>query len=272
MTTPHPSTVSVAIAGAAGRMGQRLVARALETYSIRLAAAYEAPSHPALGQDAAQLAGLPSCGVKITGDVPRNVDVIIDFTVPQATRSHLELAAKHRLALVIGTTGLSDDDHRLIDAAAKTAPILQAPNMSLGVNLLFTLAARAAARLGPDYDIEILEAHHRFKKDAPSGTAMGIAQAICAATGKDPKADLVYSRHGHDDPRVGGKITMQTLRMGDVVGDHTVYFATLGERVELRHVATSRDTFANGALRAALWLKGKPAGRYTMADVLDLHS
>jgi 4-hydroxy-tetrahydrodipicolinate reductase len=173
--------------------------------------------------------------------------------------------------MVVGTTGLSDGDHAAIDEAGKIIPVLQAPNMSLGVNLLFALAARAARQLGDDYDIEIVEAHHRFKVDAPSGTALGIARAICDATGKDMAKDLVHGREG-ESPRQRGQIGMHALRLGDVVGRHTVSFATLGEELQLTHNATSRDVFARGALRAAQWLAGKPAGRYGMADVLGLRA
>jgi 4-hydroxy-tetrahydrodipicolinate reductase len=169
----------------------------------------------------------------------------------------------------IGTTGLQPSDHALIDDAAKEIAILQAPNMSLGVNLMFKVAAQMAKILGDDYDIEITELHHRFKKDAPSGTAMGIAEAILKSTGKSRDA-LVFDRHGAECTRKRGDIGMQALRVGDEVGKHTVYFAALGERLELTHTATTRDTFAHGALKAAIWLAGKPAGRYTMADVLGL--
>lgn len=258
--------VTVAIAGAAGRMGQRLCALACETPGVALAEAFERPGHDRLGRPAVEGRPQPAIADQYLGQA----DVLIDFTTPAATRDLIARCVDHRKAIVIGTTGLTDSDHDLIDTAAKHIPIVQAPNMSLGVNLLFDLVARAAKQLGDDYDIEILEAHHRFKKDAPSGTAMGIAHAICDATGKDKTADLIYARHGHDAPRQPGKITMQTLRMGDVVGEHTVYFASLGERLELRHVATTRDTFAHGALRAAQWLKGRVPGRYNMADVLGL--
>jgi 4-hydroxy-tetrahydrodipicolinate reductase len=171
--------------------------------------------------------------------------------------------------MLIGTTGLTDADHASIDQAARDIAVLQAPNMSLGVAVLFRVAGEVAKLLGDDYDIEVVEAHHRFKKDAPSGTAMGLAEAILAATGKKKEA-LVYDRHGDDAHRNRGEIGMHALRIGDEVGHHTAYFAALGERLELTHVATNRDTFVHGALRAAAWLSGQKPGRYRIADVLGL--
>lgn len=263
-------TVEVAIAGAAGRMGQRLVALAGEMEGLKLVGAFEQAGHAAIGTDSGQTAGGKPNGVPIVEGAAVKAQIIIDFTTPQATRQLLKLAVAEDIALVIGTTGLSPEDHAEIDQAAKSVAIVQAPNMSLGVNLLLNLAAQTARQLGDDYDIEILEAHHRFKKDAPSGTAMGLAESICKATGKDLKKDLIYTRHGQEDLRQRGKITMQTLRMGDVVGEHTIFYSGLGERLELTHRAGSRDTFARGALRTAIWLGGKKPGRYSMKDVLGL--
>lgn len=262
--------VELSIAGAAGRMGRRLVAQAKEIEGVKLACAFEQPDHPAIGTDSGELAGIGANQVPITGGPSVKADVIIDFTTPEAMRRLLVLGAQEDISVVVGTTGLTPDDHAAIDDAAESIAVVQSPNMSLGVNLLFALAARTARQLGDDYDIEILEAHHRFKKDAPSGTAMGVAHAICEATGKDPSTDLVFTRHGHDEVRQEGKITMQTLRMGDTVGEHTAYFAALGERLELTHRATTRDTFARGAIRAARWVVQQPPGRYTMGDVLGL--
>lgn len=259
----------IAILGATGRMGQRLVALAHQAEDLTIAAAVERTDHPQLGRDAGEAAGIGPIGVAVTGDLTGKVDVVIDFTTPQATRHWLKVCRDRKLAMIIGTTGLQQGDHELIDQAAVNIPVLQAPNMSLGVNLLFAVAGQVARMLGEDYDIEILEAHHRFKKDAPSGTAMGLADAILKATGKT-RQSLVYDRHGDDCPRKPGQIGMHALRIGDEVGLHTAYFATLGERLELTHKATNRDTFVLGALRAARWLNGKPPGRYTMADVLGL--
>ena len=271
MNTHAKKAVTLAVAGAAGRMGLRLVALAAETPGLKLINAFEYAKHPtAIGADSGQLAGVQPNGVPITAGLQSKPGVLIDFTTPAATRDLLTICAYERLALVIGTTGLRPEDHAAIDEAAKLIPIVQAPNMSLGVNLLLNLVAQTAQQLGDDYDIEILESHHRMKKDAPSGTAMGLAESIVKATGKSITRDVVYTRHGREDLRQNGKITMQTLRMGDTVGEHTVYFSGLGERLELTHRASSRDTFARGALRAALWLHGKPPGRYTMKDVLGL--
>jgi len=258
----------VGIYGAAGRMGRRLVSLAAEQEDLTLGAAIEAPQHPSIGQDIGVVVGTGKIGVTLTSQLPAGVDVLIDFTSPAATRHALAACRSAGVAMVIGTTGLTDADQQLIDAAAATIAVLQAPNMSLGVNLLLAVAGQVAATLGDDYDIEITEAHHRFKKDAPSGTAMAIAKAICDATGKSIDADVVHGRHGDDVLRRPGQIGMHALRMGDVVGRHTASFATQGEEIQLTHIASNRDVFARGALRAAKWLAGKPAGRYTMADVL----
>jgi 4-hydroxy-tetrahydrodipicolinate reductase len=260
----------IAIHGAAGRMGRRLIALTLESNDLTLAAAVERTGHELLGQDAGTLAGLAPCGVELRDDLAKEAQVLIDFSIPLATRAALDLCVRHGAAMVIGTTGLSNEDHAAIDAAAQKIAVLQAPNMSLGVNLLFALAGQAAKQLGDDYDVEIVEAHHRFKVDAPSGTALGIAQAICNSTGKDVAKDVVYDRHGPDVPRRRGQIGMHALRLGDVVGRHTASFATLGEELQLTHIASNRDVFVRGALRAAGWLAGKAAGRYGMADVLGL--
>jgi 4-hydroxy-tetrahydrodipicolinate reductase len=260
---------SIAVTGAAGRMGMRLVALSKDYGKLKLVAATERPGHEALGKDIGEVAGVGHLGIAVAPQLSPGVQVAIDFTAPAATRELLKVCRAQKTAMVIGTTGLQPSDHALIDAAAKEIPIMQAPNMSLGVNLLCQVAAHMAKVLGDDYDLEITELHHRFKKDAPSGTAMGIADAILNATGKTRNA-LVYDRHGDDCPRKRGEIGMQALRLGDEVGKHTVYFGALGERLELTHTATTRDTFAHGALKAALWLAGQKPGRYTMADVLGL--
>lgn len=260
---------SIAIAGAAGRMGLRLIALSRQHEDLRVVATTERTGHPAIGQDAGEVAGIGRIGIAIFADLVDLPQVVIDFTAPAATRALINVCRQKKIAMVIGTTGLQQADHDLIDQAAADIAILQAPNMSLGVNLLFKVAAQMAKTLGDDYDIEITELHHRFKKDAPSGTAMGIADAILKSTGKSRDA-LVYGRHGNDCPRKRGEIGMQALRLGDEVGKHTVYFAALGERLEVTHTATTRDTFALGALRAAAWLAGKKPGRYSMTDVLGL--
>ncbi len=261
---------TLAIHGAAGRMGLRLIALAHEDPQLKPTAALDRAGHPSLGQDVGRLAGIGDIGVPLSDRLAAKVDAVIDFSIPAATRILLHRCVETKSSLVIGTTGLGDADHRAIDEAGKSIAVLQAPNMSLGVNLLFALAGQVARQLGDDYDIEVVEAHHRFKKDAPSGTALGIAEAICKATGKDLKATLVHGRHGDDVPRNRGQIGMHALRSGDVVGRHTVSFGTLGEELQLTHIASTRDVFARGALHAAKWLAGKKPGRYGMRDVLGL--
>lgn len=260
---------SIAITGAAGRMGQRLVALAKADGGFTVAGAVERPDHPMLGRDAGEVAGAGPVGVQLTFDLKPTPQVLIDFTGPDSMRHWLKSCRDRGIAMVIGTTGLRAEDHAAIERAAADIAVLQSPNMSLGVNLLFKIAGEVAKILGDDYDKEIVEGHHRFKKDAPSGTAAGLADAILKATGKSRDA-LVYGRHGDDVVRQRGDIGMHSLRIGDEVGRHTAYFAALGERLELTHVATNRDTFAHGALRAAKWLAGQKPGRYAMADMLGL--
>jgi len=260
---------TLAITGASGRMGTRLVALASKDPAFKLLAAIERPDGPSLARDAGEVAGIGAIGVPMTFDLRPTPNVLIDFTTPVATRHWLKTCRDRGIAMVIGTTGLQATDHAVIDQAAADIPIVQAPNMSLGVNLLFKIAGEVAKKLGDDYDIEIVEGHHRFKKDAPSGTAAGMAEAILKATGKTKDA-LIHGRHGDDVVRKPGDIGMHSLRIGDEVGRHTAYFAALGERLELTHVATNRDTFVHGALRAAKWLAGQKPGRYTVADVLGL--
>jgi 4-hydroxy-tetrahydrodipicolinate reductase len=250
-------------------MGMRLVALAKADPALQVSAAIERPDHPMQAHDAGEIAGVGKIGTPITFDLKPTPQVLIDFTVPASMRHWLKTCRDRGIAMVIGTTGLHQIDHESISHAAEVIPILQAPNMSLGVNLLFKLAGEVARRLGDDYDIEIVEGHHRFKKDAPSGTAMGIVDAILKSTGKTPEA-LRFDRHGDDVVRKPGEIGMHALRIGDEVGRHTAYFAALGERLELTHVATNRDTFAHGALRAAKWISTQKPGRYSIADMLGL--
>jgi len=263
------SPVKIAITGACGRMGRRLIALSKADKSFELVAAIDRPDSPDLAADAGEIAGIGNIGLPITFDMRPTPDVLIDFTLPTSTRRWLKTCHDREIAMVIGTTGLKEKDHAAIDVASENIPILQAPNMSVGVNLLLKLAALAAEGLGEDYDVEIVELHHRFKKDAPSGTALALADSILKAEGKSRKS-LAFGRHGDDELREKGQIGMHSLRAGDEVGRHTVYFAALGERVELGHVATSRDTFALGALRAAKWLAAKKPGRYSMSDVLGI--
>lgn len=260
----------IAIHGAAGRMGLRLIALASRDDQLQVAAAIDRPGHPAAGRDIGELAGVGPIGVNLTDKPAADVDMMVDFSTPTAMRGALSACADAGIPFVSGTTGLSGDDQQALDAASKRIAVLYASNFSLVVNVLNRLAAEAAALLGQDYDIEILEAHHRFKKDAPSGTAIMLARTVCGAAGGDFDRDVIYTRHGDDVPRRPGQITVQSLRIGDHPGEHTLYFAAPGERLELRHVSTSRDSYVLGALRAAKWLGGKPAGRYGMAHVLGL--
>lgn len=262
----------IGIVGCGGRMGRMLIAEIAGTEGAAVSGGTEHAS-ALLGQDLGALAGLGPLGVSAGGDAAALVaasDAIIDFTVPEATVRHAELAASAGKVLVIGTTGIDAAQTRAIEAAARHAPIVWSPNMSLGVNLLMGLVEQVAATLGPDYDIEILEMHHRMKIDAPSGTALGLGRAAAAGRGVPLEDVWVKSRDGHTGKREGGTIGFATLRGGDVVGDHTVMFAGLGERIELTHKAADRRIYARGAVRAALWAKGRAPGLYGMKDVLGL--
>jgi 4-hydroxy-tetrahydrodipicolinate reductase len=266
--------IKIAIVGAAGRMGRLLVKHVIEDPETELSGALEIPQSPLLGSDAGAVAGCAPCGVLITSDADEAVkgaDVVIDFTFAVASRVLVPKAVAAGAAVVLGSTGLTAEDHALIDRlAADGARIVQAPNMSIGVNLLFALCSRTARLLGEDYDIEVVEMHHNQKKDAPSGTAERLGQILAEARGLDYNTAVRHGREGIVGARTKGEIGMHALRGGDVVGDHTVIFATGGERVELTHKASSRDTFAAGAVRAAKLLCGAPAGRYHMHDVLGL--
>jgi 4-hydroxy-tetrahydrodipicolinate reductase len=259
----------LAITGACGRMGSRLIALSKQDADLQLVAAIERPDSTYQGRDAGEVAGIGSIGLPITFDLKPTPHVLIDFTTPPAMRHWLKTCRDRGIAMLIGTTGLKPADHAALDQAAADIPILAASNMSLGVNVLFKIAAEVAKTLGDSYDIEIIEGHHRFKKDAPSGTALSLADAILKATGKTKKS-LVFDRHGDDATRKPGEIGLHALRIGDEVGRHTAYFAALGERLELTHVATNRDTFVHGALRAAKWLAAQKPGRYAIADMLGL--
>lgn len=260
---------SIAITGAAGRMGTRLVALGHQSGQFKILGTIERPEHAQQAKDAGEVAGIGVIGTPITYDLRPTPQVLIDFTSPASMRHWLKTCRDRKIAMLIGTTGLQPTDHDAIDQAAMEIPVLQAPNMSLGVAVLCKIAGEVAKMLGDDYDIEIVEGHHRFKKDAPSGTALGIADAILKSTGKSRDA-LEYGRHGDDATRKRGTLGMHSLRIGDEVGLHTAYFAALGERLELTHRATNRDTFVHGALKAAAWLATQKPGRYTIADVLGL--
>lgn len=265
--------MKIGIVGCAGRMGQMLVAEVLNTEGANLAGGTERADGPALGKDVAALAGREPVGVHAVAnaaDLFAVSDAVIDFTAPAATVAHAKLAAEKGVALIIGTTGLSADDQAVIDDAATKTAIVQAANMSVGVNLLIGLTRQVAATLGEDYDIEIVEMHHRHKVDAPSGTALALGLGAAEGRGVNLNDVADKVRDGHTGARKKGDIGFATLRGGDVVGDHTVMFAADGERIELTHKASSRGVFARGAVRAALWCEGKAPGKYTMADVLGL--
>jgi 4-hydroxy-tetrahydrodipicolinate reductase len=241
---------------------------------MRLVGALDRPEAEGQGADAGELAGAGACGVTIGADpvaVFANADVVLDFTAPDATLAYSELAAQARVVHVIGTTGLGPEHEERLKAAARHCRIVKSGNMSLGVNLLAALVRRAAAALGPDYDIEIVEMHHRHKVDAPSGTALLLGRAAAEGRGVDLAESGVRARDGHTGPRQEGAIGFASLRGGSVVGDHLVVLAGEGERIELAHRAESRDIFARGAIRAALWAFDKKPGLYDMADVLGLH-
>jgi 4-hydroxy-tetrahydrodipicolinate reductase len=262
--------IRIAIAGAAGRMGRRLYALAHPDDRFDVVVALEATGHPSIGADAGETAGVGRTRLPIQERSDTPFDVLVDFSTPAGTIDWLDLCAQRKHAIVIGTTGHSEEQLDTIRRAAARIPVLKAANMSLGVNLLFRLAAQAAKAVGDAYDIEIVETHHRFKKDAPSGTALALLQAVLDATGCDKDHDVVFGRHGQTGQRRKCEIGVHALRIGDTVGEHEVHLGTLGETITLKHTAHTRDTFANGALRAAAWIVGRPPDFYTMFDVLGL--
>ena len=264
--------IKVAIAGCSGRMGRTLLENVLQSDDLVLHAALEHAASAQLGQDAGALIG-NACGIKITDDVAaavKGADVLIDFTRPEGTLHHLEVCKKLGVNMVIGTTGFNAQQKAQLGAAAQHIGIVFAPNMSVGVNLNFKLLEMAAKVLNHGYDIEIIEAHHRHKVDAPSGTALGMGEVIAKTLGRDLAQCAVYGRQGVTGERDPSTIGFATVRGGDIVGDHTVLFAGTGERIEITHKASSRATFALGALRAARFLQENPAGMYDMQDVLGL--
>jgi len=265
--------IDLVIAGAAGRMGSRIVALHGEAPGLRVAAALEAPGHRAVGRDAGETAGVGKLGVPITADAGIALTrdrVLVEFSVPEASLEHARLVARAGGRAVIGTTGFSGAQREEMAALARQAAILVAPSMSVAVTLAFSLLATMAKVLGDDYDVEITETHHRYKKDAPSGTALHMAEIVARALGRDLKQVGVYGRQGVPGERPGKEIGVMSLRSGDVVGEHTVSFGTLGERLELTHKAHSRDMFARGALRAVRWVAGRGPGLYSMHDVLGI--
>ncbi len=265
---------NVIVAGASGRMGQRICSMVHQHPDLTLTGAFEQAHSPAVGKDAGEVAGFGTADVKIAGSLEAVIDqgdVIIDFTFHKATMEFVKVAAKHGRAMVIGTTGLTADNLAVLkETAEANFPCVQAPNMAVGVNVLFKLVEKAAAVLGNAYDVEIVEAHHRMKKDAPSGTALKIGEMAAKGLGRDLAKVGVFERNGMIGERTDQEIGIQTIRAGDIVGEHTAYFAGAGERIEITHRAHSRDNFASGAAKAAAWVAGRSNGLYSMFDVLDL--
>jgi 4-hydroxy-tetrahydrodipicolinate reductase len=263
--------IRVAVAGASGRMGRMLIESVLAAPDLQLAAALDIAGSPSIGKDAGAFAGRAT-GVAITADLTalQGCQVLIDFTRPEGTLHHLQACAKARCGIVIGTTGFDASGKEAIAQAAQHVPVVFAPNMSVGVNVTFKLLEIAARYLQDGYDIEIFEAHHGKKVDAPSGTALGMAEAIVKAQGKNLEDVAQWARHGVTGERTPGSIGFSVMRGGDIVGEHTAFFAGTGERIEITHRATSRANFAAGSLRAARFLSGKASGLYDMQDVLGL--
>jgi 4-hydroxy-tetrahydrodipicolinate reductase len=265
--------VKAIVTAAGGRMGGRIISLIDQTNGIELSGAVEVKGHPLVGRKAGEVQGVGRPGVIVHDDLSACIDkgdVIIDFTHHAASLAHVKLAAQHGRAIVIGTTGFSDAELQEIRKLAKDVRCVLAPNMSVGVNILFKVLREVARILGDDYDVEIVEAHHNQKKDAPSGTAMKMAQVIAEALNRDLGKAAVYHREGMIGARTQKEIGIQTLRAGDIVGEHTVLFGGAGERLEFTHRAHSRDNFARGAIRAAKWVVGQPNGLYDMQDVLGL--
>ena len=263
----------IGVLGAGGRMGRTLI-QAVKDAGYQLAAAVERPESSLIGADAGELAGIGAVGVKIVGDlkeVLKDCDVVIDFTAPTATQQHLQLCREAGVAIVIGTTGMNDEQKAFLDESTTQTPVVYAANYSVGVNVSIKLLELASKVFGDTVDIEVIEAHHRHKVDAPSGTALMMGEAIAGALGRNLKEDAVYCREGLTGPRDRKTIGFQTIRGGDIVGEHTAMFIAEGERIEITHKATSRMNFASGAVRAAAWVVGKQPQKYDMKDVLGFN-
>jgi len=263
--------VRAIVIGAAGRMGSLIIRAIQDAEGIELGGALEFSGHKDLGQDAGLVAGVGTLGIEITANLEKIInrgDLIIDFTTPEATKKAVQIARQNKKSMVIGTTALPEDALRDIRELSQMVPVVQAPNTSVGVNLLFSLLPHIAMVLGENYDIEVVETHHRFKKDAPSGTAVKMAQVLAKARNLDLEKAARYGREGLPGERTSGEIGIHAVRAGDIVGEHTVIFGGLGERIEITHKAHSRETFARGAVRAALFVAQQPPGLYDMQDVL----
>ena len=263
-------TAKLIVVGAAGKMGRRIVLLAAEADEFDVVGAIEGQRHPDIGKDAGLVAGTTAMSVNVDSSYPAGADVVVDFSVAEAADKTVGYCLENSAALVLGTTGLSAEQHKRLNSASERIPIIYATNMSVGMNVLFTFVGEVASRLGDDYDIEIIEQHHRFKKDAPSGSSLTLAENICKVTGRDFPGCVSYGRKGKDSMRQKGEIGIHAIRAGDITGVHSVIFSTLGETVTLKHAAHTRDGFARGALRAAKWLVAKKAGMYSMAEVLGL--
>lgn len=266
-------TIGVAVVGAAGRMGRSLVETVTATAGMTLTAAIERKGSALLGADAGELAGIGNIGAPLVEGLANcldQFDVLIDFTSPETTVEHAQLCAQYGKKIVIGTTGLNDQQNQLLQQAASKTGIVYAPNMSAGVNLVFKLVEMAARALGDTVDIEVIEAHHRDKVDAPSGTALKIGEVMASALGRNLDECAVFGREGKTGPRNHKEIGFETIRAGDIVGEHTAMFASQGERIEITHRATSRKNFSNGAIRASQWIVGQKNGLYSMMDVLGI--
>ncbi len=265
--------IRIAVAGALGKMGSRITALSREYDGIQLSGVFEKKGHRDIGKDIGLLLGFGISGILLQDGLDKVIDktdVVIDFTHTSSTLEHLRTASLKGKAMVIGTTGFTKVEMEEIKDLTKNIPCVMAPNMSVGVNLLLKILRDVAGVLGEDYDIEIIEAHHRLKKDAPSGTAMKMAEVIASALNRNLDEVAIYARKGMIGERTKKEIGIQTIRAGDIVGEHTVLFGGMGERIEITHRASSRDTFARGALRAALWVHGRTPGLYDMHDVLGL--
>ncbi|MFV1956649.1 MAG: 4-hydroxy-tetrahydrodipicolinate reductase [bacterium] len=263
----------VAVSGGAGRMGKAIIRSLQDFLEITLVGAIEREGHPDIGKEPGFMAGTDDSGITITDDLQSvlgTADVLIDFTAPPVSLRNLEACIDKGVAAVVGTTGFSEEEKEAMHIFAQQTPTVISPNMSVGVNVLFKLAETAAVSLGAGYDMEIVEAHHRMKKDAPSGTAIRLAESVAGALDRNLAQHAVYSRHGMIGERSSEEIGIQTVRAGDIVGEHTLIMAGSGERLELTHRAHSRDNFAQGAVRAAVWVVGKKPGLYSMFDVLGI--
>lgn len=268
-------TLRIGVVGAGGRMGRQLIQAIHQTDCVELTAAFERKSSSLVSSDAGEMAGIGKLGIKISDDLisqKNQFDLLIDFTRPEGTLAHLQFCVENNKKIVIGTTGFDEEGKKKIQQAALSTAVVFASNFSVGVNLVFKLLEKAAKVMGEYCDIEIIEAHHRHKVDAPSGTALSMGEHIAKTLGRDLKTHGVFARQGITGERKRDEIGFSVIRASDVVGEHTVWFADIGERVEISHKASSRMTFANGAVRAAKWLADKPTGLFDMTDVLDLNN